>query len=273
MSYTPLNLCIYVAAQAGYNAGSFAARAMPYDSNEADYVNSAERADFFAQAVDQAWGSGGFADADLRQIQSASAAVWNPGRSPVTGPAGLTQAGYATLAAGLVAATLAGTAQIVAEGINPNGCGGSSNPGGLLPLAADNNHTGSPISISAGVDPGTIVVSVTVTPKATGKLCIWGTVVAQSTGEGGDTGNIVISHGAAPVAGDFDGASVTVPGPTNSSSQLAIYVEYGTTFGGSAQPAFPIGVPVQINLAVGSVSGALEVLDKGGQLSVMERST
>lgn len=55
-SYTPNNLCVYVYALAGYQAGAIAARAQPYDPNEADYVDAAERADAFAQAVDQAWG-------------------------------------------------------------------------------------------------------------------------------------------------------------------------------------------------------------------------
>jgi hypothetical protein len=129
VSYNPHNPCVYIYALAGYQSGAIAARAQPYDPNEADYTDSAQRADVFAQAVDQAWGTGAYTQADLLQIQSAATAAWIPGRSPVTGPVGLTQAGYATLAAGLVAGVQAGTAQIVAEGVSPNGCGGGGGGG------------------------------------------------------------------------------------------------------------------------------------------------
>ena len=78
-----------------------------------------------------------------------------------------------------------------------------------------------PVTIAATADPGTIVTSVTITPQFTGILNVTGMAVAQSTDPGGDTGTLVISHGASPVAGDFDGAGVTVPGPAGSGSQLS----------------------------------------------------
>lgn len=128
--YTPNNVCVFNKAITGCQAGLIASRAMPFDPYEADYVDPAERADAFAQAVDTAWGAASYTNADLDQIFAASQAIWANGRSPVTGAAGLTAAGYTSLAVGIVAATQAGTAQIVAEGIDPNGCGGGGSSSG-----------------------------------------------------------------------------------------------------------------------------------------------
>jgi hypothetical protein len=268
-TYTPLNLCIYLAACQGSQAGLVASGKYPIDPTEADYADRAIKSDALAQAVDEAWGSGSYTESDTQQIRLASYGIWSFGRSPVRDPEGQSSAAYGDVAAGIVAGTRAGTAQITAEGLNPNGCAGSS-PSSSLPYKSDNNHTGSPIAIGAGQTPGTIVVSVTITPTTTGKLRVQGLIVAQSTGEGGDSGNACISHGSSPAVVDFAGAPVTVPGPTGSSSQIAFLVEYGTGFGNSAQPAFAVGTPVQINLAVGSVSGNLEVLDTSCQVFVTE---
>ena len=131
-SYPPNNLCVYIYAQAGCMGALIAARNQPTDPNEADYADAAERADFFAQEIDTIWGVGSYTNADLQQIQSAAASLWAGGRSPVPGAAGLTAAGYTGIAQAIIAGVKAGTAQIVAEGINPNGCGGGGTGGGTL---------------------------------------------------------------------------------------------------------------------------------------------
>ena len=147
-SYPPNNLCVYIYAQAGCMGALIAARNQPTDPNEADYADAAERADFFAQEIDTIWGVGSYTNADLQQIQSAAASLWAGGRSPVPGAAGLTAAGYTGIAQALIAGVKAGTAQIVAEGINPNGCGGGGGGSGQTPYFATN-----PSPIGASVKP------------------------------------------------------------------------------------------------------------------------
>jgi hypothetical protein len=105
-----------------------AGRALPNASSTDGFGDDAERADAFAQAVDMAYGSGGYTVADLQQIFGMSSIIWALGRSPVTGPEGLRASGYTALANGIVGAVQAGTAQIESEGIDPNGCGGGSGP-------------------------------------------------------------------------------------------------------------------------------------------------
>jgi hypothetical protein len=153
MSYNPHNLCVYVKALAGCQAGLIGCRAYPIDPNEVDYVDPAERADAFAQAIDTAWGSASYTNADLDQIFGAAQAIWANGRSPVSGAAGLTAGGYTSVALGIVAATQAGTAQIVAEGINPNGCGSG---GGVTTVTGT-----APIVSSGGAGPAISITPAT----------------------------------------------------------------------------------------------------------------
>ena len=132
MGFSPNNLCIYVYAICGYNGGLIASRNQPTSQDESAYFDAAARADFFAQAVDAAWGTAGYTTADLLQIQAAAAALLASGASPVPGAAGLTPGGYAEIAVALVAGVQAGTAQIVSESINPNGCSGASSTGAFI---------------------------------------------------------------------------------------------------------------------------------------------
>jgi hypothetical protein len=120
----PNNLCVYIAAVAGYNAGLIAGRNQPTDPTENDYNDGAERADAFGQAVDTVWGVASYTNADLQQIENGATAMLASGRSIVPGPVGLTAAGYTGIATALIAGVQAGTRQIVAEGVNPNGCAG-----------------------------------------------------------------------------------------------------------------------------------------------------
>src|ERR1700721_3541820 len=92
-SYAPNNVCVYISAQAGCMGALIAARNQPTDPNENDYLDAAERADAFAQEIDTVWGTAGYTNADLQQIQSRAGSLWAGGRSPVPGAAGLTAAG------------------------------------------------------------------------------------------------------------------------------------------------------------------------------------
>jgi hypothetical protein len=148
--FSPNNLCVYIYAICGYNAGLNASRNQPTSAHESDYADAAVRADLFAQAVDAAWGIASYTNADLQQIQSASAALLAAGASPVPGEVGLTSSGYANIAIALVAGVRAGTAQIVSEGLNPNGCsggGGSSSEAGVLFSALSTLFPATPTSI------------------------------------------------------------------------------------------------------------------------------
>jgi hypothetical protein len=144
--YTPNNLCVYVYAICGYNAGLLASRNQPTAPNEVDYADAADRADFFAQAIDTVWGTTSYTQADLLQIQSAAAALCTSGRSIVPGSAGLTANGYIDIATALIAGIQAGTAQIVSEGLNPDGCGGG---GGDKPFTAHTVTSGQTYNVSS----------------------------------------------------------------------------------------------------------------------------
>jgi hypothetical protein len=124
MTYPVNNLCVFIAALVGYNSGLIAARNQPTDPNENDYSDGAERANFFAQAIDTEWGTAAYTNADLQQIENAATSLLASGRSIVPGGAGLTAAGYTATASAMIAGVKAGTQQIVNEGLNPNGCGG-----------------------------------------------------------------------------------------------------------------------------------------------------
>ncbi len=180
-SYPPNNLCVYIYAQAGCMGALIAARNQPTDPNEADYADAAERADFFAQEIDTIWGVGSYTNADLQQIQSAAASLWAGGRSPVPGAAGLTAAGYTGIAQALIAGVKAGTAQIVAEGINPNGCGGGGG-GTVTNVGAiyDQNTTS-----NQGSGGPTIVALIQLTVKGSGRFRF--SAKANATVVSGDT--------------------------------------------------------------------------------------
>jgi hypothetical protein len=125
--YSANNLCVYLAAFAGGLAGLTASGKFLLDAIRSDYAYPAQQADAFAQAVDQAWGVGPYTNVDLQQIQEISQAVWQSGRSQLpNGGQSTSRFSYAGVAAAIVAATQAGTAQVVAEGLNPNGCGAGS---------------------------------------------------------------------------------------------------------------------------------------------------
>ena len=131
MSYSPKNTAVYLAAQAGALAGFYSGQ----------YVTAAPNyavlADEWGQAVDTAWGSGSYTLLDLQEITACSMAQWtDQGSAP--------QSTFANLAAGLVTLVKDGTAQVVAEGINPNaGSGGSGAQ--IISVAAKSNLSAQPV--------------------------------------------------------------------------------------------------------------------------------
>jgi len=183
-----------------------------------------------------------------------------------SGTTGATGEQGATGASGPPGATGAGTTGATGA-TGASGAQGATGAGALFASLSSTNA--STVAVPTTADPGTILTSVTITPAVTGKLTVTGTAVAQTTGSGGDFATLVISHGASPVAGDFDGVAVTVPGPIGNGEQTSIIVQYGTSFDVSL-PAFPVGTPVTIHLAMFSGSGDLSVPVHGAQLTVQE---
>jgi hypothetical protein len=195
--YPPNNLCVYVAAITGYNAGLIAGRNQPTDPNENDYNDGAERADFFGQAVDTVWGVASYTNADLQQIENAATAMLASGRSIVPGAAGLTAAGYIGIATALVAGVQAGTRQIVAEGINPNGCGGGgggtvTSVTGSAPIVITGSAANPNVTITAATDGAAGSMSATDKTKLDGITvgnvgAIYDQNTASNQGSGGPT--------------------------------------------------------------------------------------
>lgn len=183
MSYVPNDSCVYLAAFAGGFAGIRASGTYLTDVTQADYTFPAEQADAFAQAVDTAWASSTHAAADLQQIQSICQGVWI-GRSPLKSDNGnsISAAAYTELAEGVVAAVKAGTAQISAEGIDPNGCNG-----GVTPITSpfqELSHTATPITsaawkYAADTSGGPVNLILTGTP-ATNQLLIMAVIGSVS---------------------------------------------------------------------------------------------
>ena len=240
-SYPPNNLCVYIYAQAGCMGALIAARNQPTDPNEADYADAAERADFFAQEIDTIWGVGSYTNADLQQIQSAAASLWAGGRSPVPGAAGLTAAGYTGIAQALIAGVKAGTAQIVAEGINPNGCGGGgggtvTSVTGTVPIiiagsAASPNVTLDQIltgTSTAGVVPTTYTATIPVCPVGGNPATFVGAVqfdvvvVGRAVGNITEWGSSKLSFMVANNAGTIDTGDTTGTFPSANPVQLQV---------------------------------------------------
>ena len=139
--YTPNNSCVYIYAFTGCQAGLFASGKYPVNATANDRQDAAEKADYFAQAFDTAWGTSGYSTADLLQIFNCSYGVWALGRSPIADPSGLTAGAYVSLVDALVLGVQAGTAQIVAEGVNPNGCGGGGGGGSSTAATVTSGQT------------------------------------------------------------------------------------------------------------------------------------
>ena len=251
--YSPNNLCVYVYAFCGYNAGLNAARNQPTSSDESAYLDAGERADFFAQAVDQAWGAGGYTNADLQQIQSAASSLLSTGNSIVPGLMGLTQAGYTNIAAALVAGVRAGTAQIVSEGLDPNGCGGGGGGGNALNIVYV-NATGTPPT------PGITTHATPYTAKAFDWVICDPSVVAiqinlptLTAGQWVSVAHDSATNFAHAITATPNSADTDQPAPLNGTFVPALTFGPGTTYW---TPPSAVGMRVQFYNG-GSPSGLL----------------
>lgn len=112
MGYSPNNPAVYRAAFAGMLAGLGARLGL----SGAGYV--ATMAAAFAQAVDEMWGLPVPTGLDLDSLRATCAGVWAE-RSPLASTAATLPGAYAGVAADVTAVTRAGTAWVVAQGIDP----------------------------------------------------------------------------------------------------------------------------------------------------------
>ncbi len=146
--YTPQNVDLYLRAFAGFMAGI--TKSAVTDPLAVNYTLAGEMADAYSQQLDIEWGSSAPTTAELLMIQSVSADVWD--RSPLRMPDAIVPGAYVEIALAVVARALQGNAQIIAEGIDPNGSG---SPG-----------TGTVIGVT-GSAPIVITGAPTVTPNVT----------------------------------------------------------------------------------------------------------
>ena len=114
--YVPNNATVYLRAFDGALAGMAASGRVPASSDDTQY---ALMADAWAQAVDIAFGVGVPTLFELQGLEDASQEIWSL-RSPLTTPLATVAANYRGLAASVVALVVAGNAQVVAQGVNPN---------------------------------------------------------------------------------------------------------------------------------------------------------
>lgn len=128
MSYTPNNTSVYLQAFAGCIAGLTLSGRYPLSAFGADYQGEATQADAFAQEIDTVFGASTPTGFELLALQTTCAWVWSYGRSPLTANA-TTPTSYTQLAKAIVALVQESNAQVVAEGINPNGGGGGGGGG------------------------------------------------------------------------------------------------------------------------------------------------
>ncbi len=124
--YPPNNTTVYNRAFIGAISGFYSAQ-FPPGATDAWYASLADQ---WAQAVDTAFGSGTPNCVELGMIEELSSVRWQ-NQGPQVGMQTTAQS-YAAAATQMVALVLAGSAQIVAEGISPNTCSQSSGGTGSL---------------------------------------------------------------------------------------------------------------------------------------------
>jgi hypothetical protein len=119
--YTPNNDCTYAKAFAGAMAGLGASGRYILDSNLVDAGPYARMADAYAQEFDATWGATAPTSLEQDLIFGASIQVWI-GVSPLVSAVAFIPGAYAGLVNAAIALAKEGNAQVVAEGIDPNGC-------------------------------------------------------------------------------------------------------------------------------------------------------
>jgi hypothetical protein len=162
MSYAPNQTSVYLRAFAGFMAG-ITAQAVT-DTSMGDYTLYGQMADAYAQQVDASWGILFPTGLELSMIGQISEAIWE-NRSPNSGADAVNPGSYTQIAQAVVARVLQGNAQVVSEGINPNGGGLSSY------VVSPNGAT----TFATGMVPGTsgkLLAVAFLAPEASGLLTI-----------------------------------------------------------------------------------------------------
>lgn len=113
--YVPNNATVYLRAFDGALAGMAASGRVPASTDDTQY---ALMADAWAQAVDIAFGVGTPTLFELQGLEDASQEIWSLRSPPPTGQT--SAATYSGPAASVVSLVVAGNAQVVAQGVNPN---------------------------------------------------------------------------------------------------------------------------------------------------------
>jgi hypothetical protein len=198
--YSPNNTSVYLKAFAGFMAGIAAAEFTA--TKPSAFASYAQMADAYAQELDTAWGTGAPTGLELDEILTASEAVWE-NRSPLALPEALRPTAYAQIVLSVIARVHQGNAQVVSEGIDPNGGGGSGGgttslfifrpggtPGGNVYTteaslsAAIGSKTGATLLFDFGLKAGAVYDFTTVGDLNLGILTNW-VLGDSSTGEGG----------------------------------------------------------------------------------------
>lgn len=123
--YIPINDCVYAKAFEGCFAGLSAPKYLdPVAGNNSAY---AQMADAYAQEFDTVWGAPAPTNVEEDLILSCSTAAWQT-RGPLESAIAFTPGSYNGIVLGVIAQVQEGNAQVVAEGIDPNGCSGGPAP-------------------------------------------------------------------------------------------------------------------------------------------------
>jgi hypothetical protein len=123
--YTPLNVDVYLSAQAGAMAGMFVSGKQPTDQASEDYNNSVLLANSYAEEFDTQWGANDANESDIFQIQFYSTATWQ-NRTPSFNPAAREGTTYATLVGALIALIESVDANNAGNDITPPEWGGAA---------------------------------------------------------------------------------------------------------------------------------------------------
>ena len=148
--YAPNNTSIYLNAFAGFMAGITAPATT--DVNAGDYTLYGQMADAWAQEVDTVWGAIAPTSLELDEILTASESVWG-NRSPLGALSGIIPGAYNQVAQAVIARVKQGNAQVVSEGIDPNGGGV---PGGVTTVTGT-----APITSTGGATPAIGITAAT----------------------------------------------------------------------------------------------------------------
>lgn len=121
MSYSPITKCVYLKAMAGCLSGLGATGKFLLDPTAGDYGAYGRMADAYAQKFDMTWGTADASGFELDAILENSEAVWET-RSPMENRVAFSPDSYGGLVNGVIALVRQGKAQLVTQGIDPNGC-------------------------------------------------------------------------------------------------------------------------------------------------------